>query len=199
VSPLQKISKEDILRTAFQLIRDTGAESLNARNVAYALHCSTQPIFSYYSNMAELKADAYDRADQYHMACLNKVEVGDDYFLNIGLAYIDFALEEPNLFRFLFLSDGFAGKKLNEIITEACVEDAICEISKVTDLGRDGANRLFTDMWLYAHGIASMLAANRIETDRSEIEAMLRNMFAVFTGGRSAVPTDDDGNRKEKL
>jgi AcrR family transcriptional regulator len=184
MSPLQKISKEDILQAAFQLIRDSGVESLNARNVAYALHCSTQPIFSYYSNMAELKADAYDMADRYHSDCLNKVKVDDDYFLNIGLAYIDFALEEPNLFRFLFLSDGFEGKKLDEIITEAGVEDAICEISKVTDVGNDGASRLFTDMWLYAHGIASMLAANRIEIDRSEIEAMLRNMFAVFTGNQ---------------
>jgi hypothetical protein len=42
---------------------------------------------------------------------------------------------------------------------------------------------MFTDMWLYAHGIASMLVENQLSIERTEIEAMVRHMFLLLTGG----------------
>lgn len=53
--PKVKVEKDDILKAAIEIVRDNGAGSLNARAVADKLSCSTQPIFSNYASMDELK------------------------------------------------------------------------------------------------------------------------------------------------
>ena len=52
--PKVRVTREDILRTAFEILRHEGASALNARSIATALDCSTQPIFSNFSSMEEL-------------------------------------------------------------------------------------------------------------------------------------------------
>ena len=49
--PKTKVSKEEILSTAVNLVRNDGENALNARNIARSLGCSTQPIFSNFINM----------------------------------------------------------------------------------------------------------------------------------------------------
>ena len=44
--PKVKITKEDIINAAVSLVRENGADALNARTVASLLGCSTQPVFS---------------------------------------------------------------------------------------------------------------------------------------------------------
>ena len=51
----KKIEKENIIDTCLKIIRKEGIDALNARKVAKALGCSTQPLFYYYENMDEIK------------------------------------------------------------------------------------------------------------------------------------------------
>ena len=53
--PKARITKREIISTAIILVRENGAGSLNARAIASALGCSTQPIFSNFSSMDELQ------------------------------------------------------------------------------------------------------------------------------------------------
>ena len=181
--PRQKFSKEDILNTAFKLVREKGIENLSVQNISKMLNSSTQPIYSYYENMADLKADLFDMVCQCHMRCFDKVETGKKLFVNIGMAYIDFAIEEPNLFRMMFMSQGFTGKKLTNLFSDEdddCNEHLQEAIAREYDLASTDVNRVFLDIWLYAHGIASMLALNQLPTPRKEIEAMLENMYGLL-------------------
>ncbi len=50
-----KITKEDIINTSVALVREKGEEAINARTIASALECSTQPIFSNFATMEELQ------------------------------------------------------------------------------------------------------------------------------------------------
>ena len=54
--PKVRITKEEIIGTCLALVRENGADALNARSIAAALGCSTQPIFSNFSSMEELQA-----------------------------------------------------------------------------------------------------------------------------------------------
>ena len=49
--PKVRIAKEDIVKTAVELVRKNGAGSINARAIAAELECSTQPIFSNFATM----------------------------------------------------------------------------------------------------------------------------------------------------
>ena len=54
--PKQRITREMILETSFAMFCRDGMEAVNARSVAKALNCSTQPIFSYFAGMDDLKS-----------------------------------------------------------------------------------------------------------------------------------------------
>ena len=49
--PKPKVSRDDIAVTALGLVRSEGVAALNARRLATALGCSTQPIFSNFASV----------------------------------------------------------------------------------------------------------------------------------------------------
>ena len=53
---VRKVSKEQIIDAAVEVLRDNGFSAINARSVAKKLGCSTQPIYFSFKNMDELKA-----------------------------------------------------------------------------------------------------------------------------------------------
>lgn len=46
--PKAKITKNMIIDAAFQVVREAGVESINARTVAERLNCSTQPVMYHF-------------------------------------------------------------------------------------------------------------------------------------------------------
>ena len=44
--PKVKVKKEDVINAAVDIVRCSGAQAINARTIASALNCSTQPVFS---------------------------------------------------------------------------------------------------------------------------------------------------------
>ena len=50
-----KFSAEDIIRAAFELVRQKGLGGLSAPAVAAAIGASTMPIYSYFDNLEKLK------------------------------------------------------------------------------------------------------------------------------------------------
>ena len=60
--PKIKVNKQAIIEAATHLVRTQGHEYLNARSLATHLHCSTQPIFSNFENMEEVKMAVVEAA-----------------------------------------------------------------------------------------------------------------------------------------
>lgn len=63
---IKKISREEIIEAAVDVLREGGVDSINARSVAKKLGCSTQPIYLSFQNMEELKACMSERAVAMH-------------------------------------------------------------------------------------------------------------------------------------
>ena len=63
---VRKVSKEQIIDAAVEVLRDDGFSAINARSVAKKLGCSTQPIYFSFKNMDELKAALTQRAIELH-------------------------------------------------------------------------------------------------------------------------------------
>ena len=97
--PKVKVTKEDIINAAVDFVRNSGAQAMNARTIASALNCSTQPVFSNFASMDELRLAVVERADKLCQEYLRReVESGEfpAYKAN-GMAYIRFAKEEKEL------------------------------------------------------------------------------------------------------
>jgi AcrR family transcriptional regulator len=105
--PKTRVTAEMIVDAAVEVVRQSGFESINARTVSGQLHCSTQPVMYHFSTIDSLKRAAYRKADRLHSEYMMNTAPGQDPIRGIGLNYVRFAVEEPQLFRLLFQS-GYA-------------------------------------------------------------------------------------------
>lgn len=82
------------------LIRD-GYDSINIKNVAKEIGCSTQPISWHFGNMDGFRTALTEKAGQYVKGKLWVYgEKGSDDLEKWGINYLSIAMDEPNLFRF---------------------------------------------------------------------------------------------------
>ena len=162
-------TKEAITEGAFQLIREQGHEALTVRNLAAYLGCSTQPIMYQFPNLDRLMDLTYQKADAFHSAY---ILAGGD-LLEIGLRYVRFAEEEPQLFRFLFQSGRFSGLSLADLIRApetAGVLSAVCEEAA---LSPEDAAAFFEPLAAVVHGYASLIANNAMNYDPDAVRNAL--------------------------
>ena len=100
------ITQKEIVNAAFKITRKEGFEQITSRRLAAAAGCSTQPIFRIYDNMDALKKDVYAKAAAYYEDYYKDyTKTHETPFVDLGMAYINFARRYPHLFRLLFLSD----------------------------------------------------------------------------------------------
>ena len=167
-----------IMDSSLEIIKKEGIENLNVRSIATKLNCSTQPIMYHYKNMDILKDELYKKVDEYHSKYLMK-NSNDDPLLSIGLQYIKFAKEEKNLFKFLFQSDKFSDFNLEDLINnnENGLQDIFDIIKKETNLNIEEIKEMFTILFITAHGIASLLANNRVSYDENHFKKILEISF----------------------
>ena len=178
--PKAKITKDMVVDAAFEVARKTGAENINARTVSNKLNCSTQPVMYHFETIEALKRAAYKKADDYHTEYLMNIpKAREDVMLGIGLNYIRFAVEEPNLFRFLFQSGFAAGHSLLEMINSEELIPVLSVMQKAMDINIEQTKEVFVTLALFVHGYASIIANNSLEYDETLITSHLKK---VYTG-----------------
>ena len=64
--PVQKTGKDEIISAAFDIVKEKGFCNLNARAIAKKLGVSTQPIFSNFKNMEDLKMEIVRKASSFY-------------------------------------------------------------------------------------------------------------------------------------
>lgn len=96
----KRISKEAIIDAAAAVLRIGGFEAINARSVAKALGCSTQPIYLSFRNMEELKSALTQRAIEQHTRrvreSLRAHEGCDSRYSSYGMGFVQFAAQESS-------------------------------------------------------------------------------------------------------
>ena len=177
--PKIKITQEEIINMAVRIVRKKGIESLNARDLAKELGCSVHPIFRVYTSMEGLKMSVYKEVENlYNRHMESAMKQSENGFLGMGLAYIDFAKNEKNLFKLLFMSDAFREQSLMDIVGSTEGDDEVIDmICQGTGLSREAARDLYTGVWLTTHGIASMYATNNCRFSEEENRKILNNSF----------------------
>lgn len=182
--PRVKVTKEMVRDTAFDIIREDGYENLNVRAIADGLKCSTQPVLYNFKTMDEIRAAAYEKADELHTEYIMPKETDQDPMLALGLNYVRFGCEEKNLFRFLFQSDKFRGMDMDALMNDPALSGVISIMAEVLGVGSEEARRMFKSFFCVAHGLASLLANNSMEYDEKESKAMLESVFYGMIASR---------------
>lgn len=188
--PKAKITKEDVVNAGVDLVRRKGEKGLNARDLAAALGCSTQPIFTNFPSMEELRKAVIERAEMIYYACLERENstAGDKPYKAMGMGYIRFAAEEKELFRLLFMRD--RSDEENKDGETEDVKRAVELIMKNTGLDMKSAFMFHLELWIFVHSIASMIATSYLNW---ESELVSRMVSDAYEGIKSRFISSDKG------
>lgn len=190
--PRATITKEQIVNAATEIVRESGAEAINARTVAQKLNCSTQPVMYQFATMEALKRAVYSQVDRLHTDFLMHRSGKWDPLLEIGLNYIRFAIEEPRLFRFLFQSGYAQETNLMAMIDSEELMPVLTAMQEGLGMDLKNTKKVFLTVALFAHGYASIIANNTLEFDEHVVAAHLER---AFNGAVMAVMQEENDEK----
>lgn len=179
VPPKPKFTRDELINTAMALVSEKGADALTARELAQRLGCSTRPIFTVFKDMDELKREVRRVAAKHiDRSAIEAMEL-DNSFLKAEIRSIHFAMQEPNLYKLVFMSSGRERESFEEFVSDAEIPssryaDFIQERLELTD---DETRELFNHAWTYTLGMGALCAMRNYKVPDDELERLLNADF----------------------
>ena len=174
--PKVKITREDIINAAVQLVRSSGMQAMNARAVAAALSCSTQPVFSNFATMEDLYFAVEQQAVELYREYTRREMAEGEYpvYKASGMAYIRFAKDEKELFKFLFMCD-----QSQSAMSQSAVlfDEMIGVVQDNTGLETEDAKLFHLEVWSFVHGIATMFATGYLDLEWELVSDMVTDAY----------------------
>lgn len=172
-----RITKEDIVSAAADIVRESGSEALNARALASKLGSSTQPIFRNFRSMNEVLDAVKAKAMAIYLGFVDTEIRSAVYppYKASGMGYIRFAGSEPQLFRLLFMCQR---PSEDTVQPSDDFEAAVSLVMQQYGLSHEDAERFHLSMWAYVHGIAVMRATGFLSLPEALISDIMTDSFA---------------------
>lgn len=185
------LDRQQVIAAARHLIEEGGHQSLSLRRLAGALGVTAPALYAHVDNKADLlrgvasegfkelgKAFGATDADW----AIERLEAN-------SLKYIEFAVQNPELFKVMFLFrpadvEGPAGSILDE--ATAVFESGFADISQAIadgDLPDESPVQITLVMWTATHGVASVLDLLGPGFDRERGSALARTVIAATLAG----------------
>ena len=173
MAPKNKFTKEEMVEAAMRVVRAKGIDGLTAKTMADELSTSTQPVFTAFGSMDTVKQEVYAAAmrvyDDYVAAGLK----GKIPFFGVGMQYIRFAREEPELYRLLFLTrtqdQEYSVMKSMRHLQEL-VRPTLINIYRITP---EEADLYFRDLWFVVHSLSTLIVTGDCPYSDMEIGQIL--------------------------
>lgn len=181
-----KIKKEDMLQTALELVARDGYAALTIKAVARELGCSTAPISWQFGGMDGLREELIPYAEQYveeHYYGRDENEFAT--FEQKGKGTIDLALENPNLFRFLYMGERSqllsTGFKLQTDNPE--VANVYRKMAELLGITSKQVMDFAMTMMVYTQGMGTLIAAGIVKDTKENMYRMLHNTGMTYLKG----------------
>lgn len=173
--PRFRFTREQIIQAALELTREGGIAAVTAKSVGAKLDSSVKLVFGQFTNMEEVKEEVLRKAYHFWRDYIQIAMEKNEYppYAASGMAYIHFAKEEKELFKLLFMRDR-SGEPIDD---RADIKPVIEEIQRVSGLSAEDAYMVHTEMWMFVHGIATMVATSYLEWDDQLINQFLTDAY----------------------
>ena len=199
----KEIGRNKILSIAYKMVVKDGIESLTARNIAKAGHFSTQPLYLEFNSMEDLRKEVLRKiADNLKNNILQKSYTGKP-LIDMDLSYIDFAKEQENLFRAMFVDGKFGSKIIADTLINFGIEK-FKEQYPDSNYSEDKIRSVVIANWITTSGIASLIV-NKIATFSqtqiinvltAQINDAILNDWLSKTSKVSLFDTNEDKDKK---
>ena len=189
--PKFKFTREQIVAAALEVTRKNGITGLTARGLAAELGSSAKPIFGLFQNMEEVQREVVSAANTLYQSYIKKGMADSKFppYKASGIAYIQFAKEEKELFKLLFMRDR-TDEKIEENREE--IRPILDLIMKNLGIDENEAYFFHLELWLYVHGIATMIATNYLEWYIEFIDKALTDAYQGLKNRYVTRSTDNE-------
>ena len=152
------VSKNQIIQAAFDIAKVTGKYSITIRGIGTKLGISTAPIYTQYKSIDAIMEDLITFVNsKVHESTLKERPI--NAFLNLGVGYLDFVIENTIIFNDFFLTMG------NSILDSNIDNDLYLEQVKknpfMSNFNNDQLKSILYDMSVYTYGLAAMICTKR--------------------------------------
>ena len=173
MAPKNKFTREEMVQAAMREVRARGLDGLTAKTIADELGTSTRPIFTGFGSMEEVRQEVYAAAVRVYDGYTNAGLQEPIPFLGVGKNYIRFAREEPELYRFLFLTRAqdpqySAMQSMQHLQT--LVRPTLMRIYRIS---AGEADLYFRDLWLVVHSLSTLIVTGDCPYSDGEIGRIL--------------------------
>lgn len=193
--PKPKFTREEIIEAALELVSEQGIGALTSRDLGAKLGSSARPIFTVFKNMEEVqqqvRAAAMKRFESYALKAIHYTPA----FKQVGMQMILFAVEEPKLYRLLFMSEDAGAGSFGQVFARLGDLGPTCILVLQRDYGltEQEAMELFQHVWIHTFGIGALCATGMCRFTESQIIEMLGQDFMAMLfhvkSGKMAMPT----------
>lgn len=176
--PKAKFTKEEIIDCAFEIARRDGFDALTARSLAAELGSSPRPIFTVFNGMEEVQSEVKAAATKLYEQYEDEEMSGEKAFKGSGTGYIRFAAEQPKLFQLLFMKERESTPDLGNILSiiDNYYDKILDAVQSEYGFSTETAKNIYLHMWIYSHGIASLLATKVCGFTNEDISKMLTDV-----------------------
>lgn len=177
--PKAKFSKSEIIEAALNIVREAGSSALTARALGVALGSSARPVFTVFQGMEEVQNAVVLSAKTMYKDYVEKGLSEKPAFKGVGMQYILFSINEPKLFRLLFMAEHEQIPDLSDVLPLIDDNYELILSSIQTEYAVDCAvaEKLYHHLWIYTHGIATLCATKMCRFTAEEIRSMVTEIF----------------------
>ena len=170
--PKAKYTSEEIVEAAVNITREKGINAVTAREVGAVLGVSSRPLFTYFETVDDLKRAVYAYAKSLYLDYVKNGMNMESPVLGVGMQFLRFASEEPQLYRVLFLAPPC---DMNGGTTEflKLSQDLVREsIMRIYNMDAETADKYFRDLWFVGYSFATLIALGECPYSEEEIGSM---------------------------
>lgn len=191
--PRAKFTKEEIIEAALGIVREKGISELTARALGTALGSSSCPIFTVFTNMDEVQENVIEAAKKVYKSYMDKGIPQTPAFRGVGEQYVLFAVEQPNLFKLLFMSEKENKPAFTGVLPllDESYDTILLSISEAYDLTKEQAAHVYRHLWVYTHGIATLCVTKICRFTAEQIDEMITEVFLSLLKNMKGENVDD--------
>lgn len=185
-------TKQSILKTAQELILEKGPEGLSLREIARRIDYSPAGLYEYFDSKDEIVAAVCAEGFERLSAYLKRVPTDQPplkRLLELGLAYLDFAGNNPEYFNLIFTTLPTGQVSLADLTDEAspyniltAAVQAAIDAEQLSLPAEFNVNEVAYSLWAMVHGIA-VLQQTHFRHLHTDFEPIHRWALEAFVNG----------------
>ncbi|KWX72204.1 TetR/AcrR family transcriptional regulator [Paenibacillus sonchi] len=176
--------RKQLIETGISLINEEGVKSFSLRKVAAQCNVSHTAPYSHFKNVDELIAAMGEHVTEQFMERLRISIMGEEDSREaislLGQAYIDFFIENPQYFQFLYYHSGIIidldNYSSDNYPPFALFRTTAFHMFRSTGLPEASYSHQLIALWSMVHGIASLLTNNGVRYSGN-----WRDSFSILT------------------